>query len=102
MIQITNDQIERVNLILSGIPGGAQKAFSSVIRRANSTVKTETVRQITATYAISAQRVRAGGNIRAQVKKADGGVVGTVTFAGYKLPLYRFNVSRRCRFSGRK
>ena len=93
MIQITNDQIERVNLILSGIPGGAQKAFSSVIRRANSTVKAETVRQITGTYAISAQRVRAGGNIRAQVQKADGGVVGTVTFAGYKLPLYRFNVT---------
>ena len=49
MIQITNDQIERVNLILSGIPGGAQKAFSSVIRRANSTVKAETVRKITGT-----------------------------------------------------
>lgn len=61
MIQITSEQIERVNLILSGIPGGAQKAFSSVIRRANSTVKAETVRQITGTYAISAQHVRAGG-----------------------------------------
>ena len=93
MIQITSEQIERVNLILSGIPGGAQKAFSSVIRRANSTVKAETVRQITGTYAISAQHVRAGGNIRAQVQKADSGVVGTVTFAGYKLPLYRFNVT---------
>jgi len=93
MIQITNDQIERVNLILSGIPGGAQKAFSSAVRRVNSAVKTETVRQITGVYAISAQNVRAGANIRTQVQKADSGVCGTVTFAGYKLPLYRFNVS---------
>lgn len=93
MIQITGEQIERVNLILSGIPGGAQKAFSSAIRRVNSTVKAETVRQITGTYAVSAQNVRAGGNIRTQVQKADGGVCGTVTFAGYKLPLYRFNVT---------
>ena len=66
MIEISAEQIERVNLILSSIPGGAQKAISSVIRRANSTVKAETVRQITGTYAISAQRVRAGGNIRTQ------------------------------------
>jgi len=93
MIQITSEQIERINLILSGIPGGAQKAFSSVIRRTNSTVKAETVRQITSTYAISAQNARAGANIRARVKSADGGVIGTVSFAGYKLPLYRFNVS---------
>jgi len=93
MIQITSEQIDRVNLILSGIPGGAQKAFSSVIRRANSTVKAETVRQITSTYAISAQNARSGGNIQARVQKSDGGVVGTVSFAGYKLPLYRFNVS---------
>ena len=30
MIQITSEQIERVNLILSGIPGGAQKAFQAL------------------------------------------------------------------------
>lgn len=93
MIQITDEQIERVNLILSGVPGGAQKAFSSAIRRVNSTVKTETVRQITGTYAISAQNVRAAATIRTEVQNADGGICGTVTFAGYKLPLYRFNVS---------
>lgn len=93
MIQITSDQIERVNLILSGIPGGAQKALSSVIRRANSTVRSETVKQITGVYAISAQNIRAETTIRVKTEKAESGVIGTVSFAGYKLPLYRFNVT---------
>lgn len=93
MIQITSEQVERVSLILQGIPRGAEKVFSDVIRRGSSTVRAEAVRQITSTYAISAQNARVGANIRARVQKSEGGVIGTVTFAGYKIPLYRFNVS---------
>ena len=43
MITITAEQIERVNLILSGVPGGIEKALSSTIRRANNTVRSETL-----------------------------------------------------------
>lgn len=93
MIQITNEQIERVNLILSGVPKGAEKAITSVIRRANSTVRTEVVRGISSVYAISRQNVRAETTIHVRTRKTDGGVIGTVSFAGYKIPLYRFNVS---------
>ena len=39
MIEITNEQIERVNLILSGVPNGVEKALKSVIQRANNTVR---------------------------------------------------------------
>lgn len=93
MIQITNEQIERVNLILSSVPKGAEKAITSVIRRANNTVRTEAVKGITSVYAISRQNVRAETTINVRTQKVDGGVVGTVSFAGYKIPLYRFNVS---------
>lgn len=93
MIEITNEQIERVNLILSSVPGGAEKAFSSVMQRANSAVRTEVVKGITEVYAISKQNIRAETTIRTSTRKADGGIVGTVSFAGYKIPLYRFNVS---------
>ena len=61
MIQITADQIERVNLILSGVPKGAEKAMASVIRRANNTVRSEALKGITSVYAITRQNVRAGG-----------------------------------------
>ena len=93
MIQITADQIERVNLILSGVPKGAEKAMASVIRRANNTVRSEALKGITSVYAITRQNVRADTTIKVRTQKADGGVVGTVSFAGYKIPLYRFNVS---------
>lgn len=93
MIQITAEQIERVNLILSNVPKGAEKAISSVIKRATSTVRSEALKGITGVYAISSQNVRAETTIKVRTQKADGGVVGTVSFAGYKIPLYRFNVS---------
>ena len=59
MITITAEQIERVNLILSGVPGGIEKALSSTIRRANNTVRSETLQGITTVYAIPRQNVRA-------------------------------------------
>ena len=93
MIQITAEQIERVNLILSSVPKGAEKAISNVIRRANSTVRTEALKGITSVYAISRQNVRAESTIKVRTQQTDGGVVGTVSFAGYKIPLYRFHVS---------
>lgn len=93
MIQITAEQIERVNLILSSVPKGAEKAMKSVIQRANSTVRSEALKGITSVYAISKQNVRAETTIKVRTRAESGGVVGTVSFAGYKIPLYRFNVS---------
>ena len=93
MITITAEQIERVNLILSGVPGGIEKALSSTIRRANNTVRSETLKGITTVYAITRQNVRAETTIKVRTQSSDGGIVGTVLFAGHKIPLYRFNVS---------
>ena len=89
MITITAEQIERVNLILSGVPGGIEKALSSTIRRANNTVRSETLKGITTVYAITRQNVRAETTIKVRTQSSD----GTVLFAGHKIPLYRFNVS---------
>ena len=93
MITITAEQIERVNLILSGVPGGIEKALSSTIRRVNNTVRSETLKGITTVYAITRQNVRAETTIKVRTQSSDGGIVGTVLFAGHKIPLYRFNVS---------
>ncbi|MBE6012088.1 MAG: hypothetical protein E7234_05975 [Lachnospiraceae bacterium] len=93
MIEITSEQIEKVHLLLNNIPRGAEKALSSVISRANNTVKTEVIKGITDVYSISQKNIRADTNIKMQTKNTGDGIVGTVLFAGYKLPLYRFNVS---------
>lgn len=99
MITITAEQIERVNLILSGVPGGIEKALSSTIRRANNTVRSETLKGITTVYAITRQNVRAETTIKVRTQSSDGGIVGTVLFAGHKIPLYRFNVPLIPRFA---
>ena len=67
--------------------------MESVIRRANNTVRSEALKGITSVYAITRQNVRADTTIKVRTQKVDGGVVGMVSFAGYKIPLYRFNVS---------
>lgn len=85
MITITAEQIERVNLILSGVPGGIEKALSSTIRRANNTVRSETLKGITTVYAITRQNVRAETTIKVRTQSSDGGIVGTVLFAGQML-----------------
>ena len=72
MIQITADQIERVNLILSGVPKGAEKAMASVIRRANNTVRSEALKGITSVYAITRQNVRADTTIKVRTQKVGG------------------------------
>lgn len=93
MIAITNEQVERVNLILGHVQNGPAKALSGAIRRANTTVRAQAVKSIKGVYAISTQNIRAQTTISMRTQKMDGGIVGTVSFAGYKLPLYRFNVS---------
>lgn len=78
MITITAEQIERVNLILSGVPGGIEKALSSTIRRANNTVRSETLKGITTVYAITRQNVRAETTIKVRTQSSDGGIAACV------------------------
>lgn len=93
MIEITNEQIRRITLLLGEVPNGVEKALKGVITRANGTVKTEVVRGISKVYSISGKDIRAETNIKTAAKKDDNGIVGTVSFSGYKIPLYRFNAS---------
>ncbi len=85
--------IERVSLILAGVPGGAEKALSRVIDRARSTVRTTALKGITNVYAITQKDVRAETNINMHTRKENSGIVGEVWFSGAAIPLYRFNVT---------
>lgn len=93
MIEITSEQIEKVHLLLNNIPRGAEKALSNVVNRANTTIKSEVIKGITSVYSISQTNIRAETNIKMRTQNTGEGIIGTVLFAGHKLPLYRFNVS---------
>lgn len=94
MIEISNEQIERVNAVLRGIQGGAEKVFCNSINRALGTIRTTAGKQIREVYAISQRDLRPKENIR--LKKANrNDLIGEVFFADRSIPLYRFNVSPR-------
>lgn len=95
MIEVISDEaLDRVRLILHGVPGGVEKALRGIISRAASTVRKTTIEGITSVYDIKQKDIRDRKNttINMRTKKADGGIVSEVKYSGGKIPLYRFGV----------
>jgi hypothetical protein len=91
---VAEEAFERVQLILHGVPGGAEKAFYGIISRATTTIKTVSLEGITSVYDIKRKDIQDARNtaITTRTKKVDGGVIGFINYAGTKIPLFRFNV----------
>jgi hypothetical protein len=85
--------IEKVNALLAGVPGGAEKAFKGAFSRAQSAVRSAATTEIPKVYAISKTDVRAESNIKLRTRKAENEIVGELSFSGFKIPLYRFDVT---------
>lgn len=62
MIEITNEQIERVNAILSGIRNGSGRVFANAINRALSTVQSKSGDTIREVYNIKKKRYNRQAN----------------------------------------
>lgn len=92
MIEITNEQMERVNLILSGVPNGAKKAFYNAINRGLQTVRTQSGKSVNKTYRILQKDFKSETNIR-QKRASQNDLIGEIAFAGTTIPLIKFSVS---------
>lgn len=92
MIEITSETIERVETLLSGIPKGAERAFSNSINRGLSRVKTTAMKRVKEVYAVQSSALTAATTTRIS-KASTGNLAGYVSFSGFKLPLYKFNVT---------
>lgn len=92
MIEITNEQIERVNLIVGGIKKAPNKAFYNTINRALSTVRSKSGKMIRETYRIKQKDITSNQNMK--MKRASmSDLEGRVEFAGTVIPLIRFKVT---------
>lgn len=92
MIEITNEQIERVNLLLGNIKNAPNRAFFNIINRALGTVRSQSGKVIRQTYNIKQSDITANQNMK--MKRATAGdLVGEIEFAGTVIPLKRFKVS---------
>lgn len=92
MIEITAEAVERVEAILAGVPKGAERALSNAINRGISRVKTGAVKRVKEIYTVQTGAFNEAKRIRVN-KASTGNLVGFVSFAGYKIPLYKFKVT---------
>ena len=89
-IEISCEQLERVEKILHGIPGAAEKATGRALNRGLSTAKSEASRQIRQRYAIASGKL--GKYQKVKLKQAGESGEGSIEFSGPKIPLYQFTV----------
>ena len=91
MIEITNEQIERVNLLLGDLHGAPNRVLFNVINRALGTVRLQSGKEIRQTYNIKQGDITANQNMMKRATAGD--LVGSIEFAGTVIPLKRFKVS---------
>ncbi|MCI9509560.1 MAG: hypothetical protein HFF10_07445 [Angelakisella sp.] len=84
------ETLDRATRMLAGIDGGIEKAVQGAMSRAVAHLRANSTKAIRERYAISAANLRAEENIRVRYTY-QGGVQAFVTFAGYKIPLYRYD-----------
>lgn len=94
------ESLERAKKLLGDIPGGVEKAVRSAMARSVSHLRTGSVRALRERYDISAANVRADENVFVRYTYRDG-VQAAVTFAGRRIPLYRFGGASPSQPSGR-
>lgn len=92
MIEITNEQIEHVNLLLANIKNAPNRVFYNVINRALGTVRSESGKAIRQTYNIKQADITASQNMKTKRASASN-LVGSIEFAGMVIPLSRFKVT---------
>jgi len=94
MIEISAETVERVETLLAGIPKGAERALSNAMNRGLSKVKTGAVKKVKEVYTVQSSAAKEATNIRIG-KASAGNLAGYISFAGYKIPLYKFKVTPR-------
>lgn len=91
-IDAVEDSLSRVQKILAGISGGWQQAVGSAISRAANAGKTEVKRAVTEEYTISQSTFLQNTKNINHYQRDSGGEVSVVFgYAGYVLPLLKFN-----------
>lgn len=92
MIEITAEQVERVNAVLGGLQNAPNKVFYNVINRALSTVRAQSAKQAAAVYQIRNRDFKEYAKTKMS-KASSTDLAGEIEFAGTVIPLMKFKVS---------
>lgn len=92
IVDVAEDSLERVTKLLTGINGGVYKAVGSALTRAAASGKTAVKREVTKEYSISqSEFLNSTKNINHFTRESGGGISVVFGYAGYVIPLTRFN-----------
>jgi hypothetical protein len=95
-IQISVEQLERVEKLLYGIPGAIPTAEANAFNRGMEAAKTEAKRQIQQRYAITQGNL--GKYNKTKIQRASaGGTEAYIEFRGPKVPLYKYTPAPKSR-----
>lgn len=89
-IYLTGGALDRAEKMLAGVPGGTEKAVKSAMQRAVSNMRSAMSRK-SRKNTTSAVQPADRQEHQSRYSYASGSVTATVTFAGKKIPLYRYN-----------
>lgn len=100
-VTIDAETMERVQTMLAQVPKGAERAFSNAINRGLSKIKTGAFKEVKRVYTVQSRALSDATSTN--VKKAStGDLAGHVHFAGYEIPLYKFNVTPKKAGTGKQ
>ena len=92
MIEVSAEAIERVEALLAGVPKGAERALSNAMNRGLSKMKTGAAKKVREVYTVQASAINEATNTKIR-RTRTGNLAGYISFAGYKIPLYKFKVT---------
>ena len=99
-ITATSEQIEKAVKMLTGVPGGAEKALSLSLNRALDSAKTEAVRAVAEEYTVKQKIIRPTMRVK---KSSTSNLEAEITSVGGSLNLLaNFKVSPRTDTTGNK
>ncbi len=84
------EMLDRAKALLSGVEGGLDKALRDAQQRAASYLRSHSTAAIREQYAVSTANIRANQNVTVRYSYGRG-LEAQVTFAGRKIPLYRYD-----------
>jgi hypothetical protein len=89
---VGSENIDRINKLLAGIPGGAFKVTYAALKRAGDTAKTKAGQFAAAEYTINKGTFMRNVTEKVRTEGGSGGVASmSVSFAGTVLPLLEFS-----------
>lgn len=96
-IRVDPGQVERVNRLLSAAPEKATAVYRRAFDRALKAARVQASVEVRKRYAIKEKDLDTYRNIRSKVDVGTDGVAGYISFAGAKIPLYKFTPKPRDR-----